>query len=81
MVKVTTGFVIYVIDDKTLQVTAPQASERMVSMVNRFVQTELSDYSPALGSKVLFAAEVVARVTGGKITGKPKPTSEKGVVY
>lgn len=81
MVEVSTGSVIYAINEKTLEVTSPQADERMVSMLNRSVQTELLDYSPALGSKVLFAAQVVARVTDGKIAGKPKPSSEKGVVY
>lgn len=81
MVEVSTGSVVYAINEQTLEVTAPQANDRMVSMLNRSVQSELLDYSPALGDKVLFAAQVVERVTGGKIVGKPEPPFKKGVVY
>jgi hypothetical protein len=81
MSEVSTGSVVYVINEQTLAVSSAQASERMVAMLNRSVQSQLIDYSPAFGSKGLFAARVVAELVGGKISKTAVSPSEKGVVY
>lgn len=81
MQEVSTGSVVYAISEKTLTVSSAQASERMVAMLNRAVQSQLIDYSPAFGSKGLFAARVVAELVGGKISKTPDSPSEKGIVH
>ncbi|NDF13525.1 MAG: hypothetical protein EB060_12025 [Proteobacteria bacterium] len=81
MPEVSTGSVVYVINEKTLAVSSAQARERMVAMLNRAVQSQLIEYSPAFGSRGLFAARVVAELVGGKISKTNDSSSQKGVVY
>lgn len=81
MAKVSTGLITYLVDEKTLLVSSALANKRMTDLLNRTVQTELLDYSPAMGSKVLFAAMVVANIVKGKVALVDQPSSEKGVVY
>lgn len=81
MAEVTTGSVTYIIDAKTLEVSSREADGRMTAAVNRAVQSELLDYSPALGTKLAFAAGVVARLVGGHVSRIEEPPAEEGVVY
>lgn len=81
MVEVTTGKVRYAVDAKTLAVSSASANQRILETINSAVQNELLDYSPALGDKLIFAANVVARVVGGKVAAGAVVSSEKGIVY
>lgn len=81
MAKVTTGTVTYTIDAATLKVSSDTASDRMIAAVDRAIQSELLDYSPALGSKLAFVANAVARFVGGKASEVDEPPAEEGVVY
>jgi hypothetical protein len=81
MAEITTGQVTYTVDAKTLAVSSASAKQRMIAILDSAVQAELLDYSPALGDKLIFAANVVARIVGGKVVAGTVATSEKGVVY
>ena len=81
MAEVTTGTVLYTIDAATLLVSSSDANRRMIDLINKALAVELLDYSPALGSKLAFAAGVVARLVSGTIVSIDDPPAEKGRVY
>jgi hypothetical protein len=41
----------------------------------------MAEYSPAFGDPLMFAAKVLARAVGGKVSAKSDISSEVGVVY
>jgi hypothetical protein len=50
-------------------------------MLSSTVRIGMAEYSPAFGDPLMFAAGVLARAVGGKVSAKADISSESGVVY
>jgi len=80
-VSVSTGIVSYQISEDGMAVTSRDVGQRTTEMLSSTVRIGMADYSPAFGDPLMFAAEVLARAVGGKVSAKADIPSESGVVY